>query len=92
MSLGNLIDKLEDNAPAVDLPHTIAKLATNKDIRIFLTALARYPQAKFDDMMRDFKIFYQGIQQSALRKDDAVIRELAKYPHIAAFIVRITED
>ena len=68
----------------------LRKLAVNKDIRIFLTALCKYSKADWASFVRSCRIL-QGVMQSSLliKEDSALMEELMKTPHIAVFIERL---
>lgn len=71
----------------------IRKLATNKDIRIFLTALCRYSKSDWAALVRTCRILYSVMQSSLLIKDDSsLMDEIVKVPHIAMFFRRLTEE
>jgi hypothetical protein len=71
----------------------IRKIATNKDIRVFLTALCRYSKADWAALVRTLKILYSVMQSSLLIKDDSsIMDEIVKVPHIAMFFRRLTDE
>jgi hypothetical protein len=71
----------------------IRKLATNRDIRVFLTSLCKYSKSDWASLMRTFKIIYSVMQSSLLIKEDSqLMDEIVKVPHIAMFFRRITEE
>ena len=71
----------------------IRKIATNKDIRIFLTAMCKYSKADWASFVRTCRILYSVMQSSLLIKEDSqLMDEIVKVPHIAAFFRRLTED
>ena len=71
----------------------IRKLATNKDLRVFLTALCKYSKADWAAMVRACKLLYSVMQSSLLIKNDSALAdELVRTPHIAMFVKRLTED
>jgi len=84
----------DSNKPAeVDVAAAIRLLATNKDLRIFLTAICRYSKADWAALVRRCKLLYSVAQQSLLVRDDKkLMQELIKYPHIAVFADRIANE
>ena len=90
------LDKLLDEpiyAVAPNIKLELRKLATNKDIRIFLTALCRYSKADWAAFLRTCTIVYNVMSSSMLIKADSeLMDEILKTPHIAAFFRRLTES
>ena len=90
------LDKLLDAPTSVEQPNIILalrKLSTNKDIRIFLTALCKYSKADWANFIRACKILYSVMTSSILiKQDSAMMDEILKVPHIAAFFKRLTES
>jgi hypothetical protein len=71
----------------------IRKLATNKDLRLFLTAICKYSKADWESMTRTCKMLYNVAQTSLLMRDDShILGELVKYPHIAVFVDRLAHE
>jgi hypothetical protein len=71
----------------------VRRLSTNKDIRIFLTALCRYSKADWASFIRTCKLVYQVMQSSIMVKEDSkLLDEIVKTPHIAMFFRRLTEE
>ena len=83
-------------AGAVDRQSVILafrKLAANKDLRVFLTAICKYSKADWAALMRTCKLIYSVAQSSMLIKaDSSLMDELVKTPHVAMFFKRVTED
>jgi hypothetical protein len=71
----------------------VRRLSTNKDIRIFLTALCKYSKGDWAQLVRTCKVVYQVMQSSLLIKEDSkLLDEIVKTPHIAMFFRRLTEE
>ena len=71
----------------------IRKLATNKDLRVFLTAINRYSKSDWEGIIKTCKLLYTVAQSSLLIRDDRnVMEELVKYPHIACFMERLAHE
>jgi hypothetical protein len=76
-----------------DVATAIKLLATNKDLRIFLTSICKYSKADWAALVRRCKLLYSVAQQSLLVRDDKkLMHELVKYPHIAVFADRIANE
>jgi hypothetical protein len=90
------LDQFIANDGASEKPNVttaIRSIATNKDIRIFLTALCKYSKADWAKLIRTCKILYSVMQSSLLIKNDSsLMDEIVKIPHIAMFFRRMTED
>jgi hypothetical protein len=92
------LDKFLDNQANTqpEKPNAVAalrKLATNKDIRIFLTSLCKYSKADWAGFLRACRILYTVMQSSLLIKEDsALMDEIVKVPHIAMFFKRMSEE
>jgi hypothetical protein len=90
------IEDMVNNAPPSrdeNMVVAIRNLATNKELRMFLTAITRYSKADWSKMVRHVRTLY-GVAQSSLlmSSDSSVMNELRKYPHIAAFIERVSAE
>ena len=88
------IEDMVNNAPPSrdeNMVVAIRNLATNKELRMFLTAITRYSKADWSKMVRHVRTLY-GVAQSSLlmSSDSSVMNELRKYPHISAFIERVS--
>lgn len=71
----------------------VRSLSTNKEIRIFLTALCKYSKADWAQFIRTCKLVYQVMQSSLMiKKDSKLLDEIVKTPHIAMFFRRITQE
>jgi hypothetical protein len=92
-SLDQLIDGPKDQSDKPNAQLALRKLASNKDLRIFLTSLCKYSKADWAAMIRASRILYSVMQSSLLIKQDSgMMDEILKTPHIAAFFRRITES
>jgi hypothetical protein len=90
------IEDMVNNAPPSrdeNMVVAIRNLATNKELRMFLTAITRYSKADWSKMVRHVRTLY-GVAQSSLlmSSDSSVMNELRKYPHISAFIERVSAE
>jgi len=94
--MSSLDQLLSTEAPKVSTESvTVAlrKLATNKDLRIFLTSLLKYSKADWANLIRSGNLLYQVLQSSVLiQKDSPLLDEIARTPHIAAFFARLNES
>jgi hypothetical protein len=92
------IEELLSSTPAehvgpAQITAAIRKLATNKDLRIFLTAICKYSKADWESMTKTCKMLYNVAQTSLLMRDDKhLFDELVKYPHIAVFVDRVAHE
>ena len=90
------IDKFLENQATNEKPDVvlaIRKLATNKDIRIFLTALCKYSKTDWSNFLKTCRVVYGVMQSSMLIKQDAALMdEILKTPHIAIFFRRLTDE
>lgn len=69
------------------------RLATNKDLRIFLTSVCKYSRRDWAQLTADCKALYTVAQSSLLVTDDSsLMNEITKVPHFAIFFARMTED
>lgn len=85
-------EPVEQVGPA-QVTAAIRKLATNKDLRIFLTAICRYSKADWASITKTCKMLYNVAQTSLLMRDDKhLLDELVKYPHIAVFVDRLAHE
>jgi len=94
-SLDKLLEVAETKSVTAEQSVTIAlrKLAANKDLRTFLTALLKYSKADWAGMIRSLKLLYQVLQSSILiQKDSPILNEISRMPHIAAFFRRLNES
>ena len=92
-SLDRLIDAVPSQEKSADVSLAIRKLATNKDIRVFLTALCKYSRSDWAAFMRTCRIVYGTMQSSLLiKQDSAMMDEILRAPHIAMFFRRVTEE
>ena len=96
LTLSSLDQLIAGEGQSTDRPNVTAairKIATNKDIRIFLVALCKYSKADWAAFVRTCRILYSVMQSSLLIKEDsALMDEIVKVPHIAMFFKRITES
>jgi hypothetical protein len=90
------IDKFLENQTHQEQPDValaIRKLATNKDIRVFLTALCKYSKGDWAAFMKTCQVVYGVMQSSMLIKHDSkLMDEILRAPHIAMFFRRLTEE
>jgi hypothetical protein len=90
------MDDLIANQPQAERLPVIAalrKIATNKDIRIFLTSLCKYSKSDWASFTRCCKILYSVMQSSLLIKQDSnLMDEIVKTPHIAMFFKRLNDE
>jgi hypothetical protein len=87
-----MIDGIQPSQKA-DVPLAIRKLATNKDIRIFLTALCKYSKSDWANFMKTCRTVYGVMQSSMLIKQDSdLMTEILRAPHIAMFFRRLTDE
>jgi hypothetical protein len=90
------LDQFIANEPAPERPNVVLalrKIGSNKDLRIFLTALCKYSKSDWAAMIRTAKILYQVFQSSILIKQDStLLDEIARVPHIAMFFKRLNES
>ena len=92
-SLDKLISQDESAPEKPNVVLALRKIGANKDLRIFLTALCRYSKSDWAGMIRTAKILYQVFQSSILiKQDSAMLDEISKVPHIAAFFRRLNEE
>jgi hypothetical protein len=72
---------------------SLKRLATNKDLRLFLTAICRYSKRDWEQLLSDCKTLYTVAQSSLLVTDDsALMREITSAPHFACLFARIAGD
>jgi hypothetical protein len=72
---------------------SLRRLATNKDLRTFLTAICQYSKPKWAELAADCKVLYTVAQSSLLVTDDSTLmNEIVRAPHFACLFARITED
>ena len=92
-SLDQFIAGEGQQAEKPNVTAALRKLSTNKDLRIFLTALCKYSKADWAALVRAGKILYSVAQSSLLIKDDApLMDEIIKVPHIAMFFKRLSNE
>lgn len=92
-SLDKLISQDESAPDKPNVVFALRKIGANKDLRIFLTSLCRYSKSDWAGMIRTAKILYQVFQSSILiKQDSALLDEIARVPHIAAFFRRLNEE
>ena len=92
-SLDKLISQDESAPEKPNVVFALRKIGANKDLRIFLTSLCRYSKSDWAGMIRTAKILYQVFQSSILIKQaSALLDEIARVPHIAAFFRRLNEE
>jgi hypothetical protein len=92
-SLDQLIAGEGQSTDRPNVTAAIRKIATNKDIRIFLTSLCKYSKSDWAALVRTCRILYSVMQSSLLIKEDSVLMdEIVKVPHIAMFFKRLTES
>jgi len=94
-SIDNLLaqSSVSNASTEANVTAAIRRLSTNKDIRIFLTALCKYSKSDWASFIRTCKIVYQVMQSSLMIKSDSsLLDEIVKTPHIAMFFRRLTED
>jgi hypothetical protein len=92
-SLDQLINQPETHPEKPNVILALRKIGANKDLRIFLTALCKYSKSDWSGMIRTAKILYQVFQSSILIKEDsALLDEISRVPHIAAFFKRLNES
>ena len=95
--MSSSLDKLLDcTNPSTEKPNVVGAirtLATNKDLRIFLTALCKYSKADWSKLIKMGRIIYGVLQSSMLIKQDSELAdEITKIPHIAMFFRRLNEE
>ena len=94
--MSSIDDVIASDGTQQDKPNivgAIRKLATNKEIRLFLTALCKYSKSDWAAFSRACKIVYSVMQSSLLIKQDSpLMDEIVKVPHIAMLFRRITEE
>jgi hypothetical protein len=92
-SLDKLIDGEGQSSDKPNVTAAIRKIATNKDIRIFLTSLCKYSKSDWASLVRTCRILYSVMQSSLLIKEDSLLMdEIVKVPHIAMFFRRLTDE
>jgi hypothetical protein len=81
------------SAAKVNALSAIRMLATNKEIRIFLTALCKYSPDQWACFIRNCKLVFSLMQSSILIKDDSEVMDaLLRIPHVLTFFRRLTEN
>jgi hypothetical protein len=92
--MGEALDKLlasydQDTTTAQGVL-AIRGLATNKDVRLFLTALNRYSDSQWREFLRVCRIVGELAGADGLAGcENRLAAEMAKYPHIAKFMTRL---
>lgn len=78
---------------ALDVVLTIRKLASNKDLRIFLTAICRYSKGDWKAFVHNLRCIYDVLQSSILIKQDSQLAdEIMKVPHFKAIFARLDSE
>ena len=92
-TLDDLLSDTPTKPEKPDVAMAIKMLATNRDLRIFLTAICKYSKNDWASLVRRCKLLYNVAQSSLLVRDDShLMNELVKYPHIAAFADRLANE
>lgn len=89
-ALDNLLKSYESNTTTAIGCAAIRNLAVNKEVRIFLTALNSYSDAKWHEFTRLCRVVGELAGTDALTGgENKLAAEMAKYPHIAKFMQRL---
>ena len=92
-ALDQLTSGTTENACKQNATVALRQLATNRDLRIFLTALVKYSKSDWGKTVRACQILYSVLQSSIMiTADSPLLDEISKVPHIAAFLRRISEE
>jgi len=77
----------------VDVVNVIRRLAMNRDLKAFVTAVNKYSKADWATLKATFKTAYAIFQSSMLITNNSMLAdELRKYPHLVVLFERIENE